>query len=329
MNCAYELSGTRFAYGAEPVLDIDKLKINHSGITALVGPNGAGKSTLLNLLAFINPPAAGTMRFHEQEVSATNYQLFRRRVGYVQQKPYLFHASVSDNIELALKIRRVPKSERREQVRNTLCKFGLEKMAGRYAQGLSGGEAQKVALARALIHGPEVLIMDEPFNHLDRAFRELLQDLIRDIVERDKVTVIFTTHDQLHARTLADQVFSLIDGHLIPLSAMNLFTGTITGDRFNTDKLSMIIPPGIQTGTRLAIEANQLVLSRQELESSMRNHFPGRISKLATENLQILVTVEAGEVFHAVITPAALQELGVSIGDTIWVSFKSTSVHVF
>jgi tungstate transport system ATP-binding protein len=329
MKLSYELHGTRFAYRSEPVLDIGELKINSSDITALVGPNGSGKSTLLNLLAFINLPGTGTMRFHDQDVNVTNYQLFRRRVGYVQQKPYLFHSSVSDNVELALKIRGVPRSQRREQVRNTLSMFDLENLAGRFALGLSGGEAQKVALARALIHGPEVLILDEPFNHLDRAFREVLQNLLRNIVERDKVTVIFTTHDQLHARTLANQVFSLIDGQPIPLSAMNLFTGRIDGDKFDTGKITIIIPPGIKTGSRLAIEANQLVLSTEKLESSMRNHFPGRIVKLANDNQQILVTVEAGEVFHAVITPAALQELGVSISDAIWVSFKSTSVHVF
>ena len=186
-----------------------------------------------------------------------------------------------------------------------------------------------MALARALIHSPGILILDEPFNHLDRSFREFLEEMFRVLVNRDGVTVIITTHDQFKAQTLAGQVFSLIDGRLIPMSVMNLYTGRIDGDRFDTGRLSIIIPPHLPAGNRLAIEANQLVLSREPLESSMRNGFQGRVLRLADENLWIHVTVDAGELFHAVITPAALQELGVSIGDTVWVSFKSTSVHVF
>lgn len=329
MSSVYELTGVGFAYGQVPVLDIHALTINHANITALVGSNGSGKSTLLNLLAFLVLPDSGILRFHGEQVTGSNIHQLRRRIGYVQQKPYLFHASVSDNVELGLKIRGVVKAERRERLRECLVDFGLDSMAERYAHGLSGGEAQKVALARALIHHPQVLILDEPFNHLDRTFREHLQDLIESIVQRDNVTVIFTTHELLHAQSLADQVFTLSDGRLHPSSAMNVYPGRCNDERFDTGKITITIPPGTRAGTQLAIEANQLVLSKTALESSMRNHFQGTITKLAHENQQILVTVAAGEVFHAVITPAALQELGVNIGDTIWVSFKSTSAHVF
>ena len=329
MNWAYELHGTRFAYGEEPVLDIDELRIARAGITALVGPNGSGKSTLLNRLAFLTWTGQGSMRFLDREISAGDFKQFRRMVGYVQQKPYLFHASVQDNIELGLKLRGLSKSLRRDRVQNSLSEFGLEKIAHRHAHGLSGGETQKVALARALILEPPILILDEPFNHLDKGFREVFESLISRIAQRDGVTVIITTHDQFKAQTLAGQVFSLIDGRLIPMSVMNLYTGRIDGDRFDTGRLSIIIPPHLPAGNRLAIEANQLVLSREPLESSMRNRFPGRVLRLADEDRWIHVTVDAGELFHAVITPAALQELGVSIGDTVWVSFKSTSVHVF
>ena len=137
MNWAYELHGTRFAYGEEPVLDIDVLQIARAGITALVGPNGAGKSTLLNLLAFLTWPGQVSMRFLDREIDAANFQQFRRQVGYVQQKPYLFHASVRNNIELGLKIRGLPKPRRRELLQKTLREFGLETMADRDEHAVS------------------------------------------------------------------------------------------------------------------------------------------------------------------------------------------------
>jgi len=329
MTWAYELRDARFDYGADPVLRIDELHIASAGITALVGPNGSGKSTLLNHLAFLAWPGRGSLHFFDSEIGATDFKQCRRRVGYVQQKPYLFHASVWDNIELGLKIRGMEKAARRELLQKIIQEFDLDGIADRQAQGLSGGEAQKVALARALVLRPEVLILDEPFNNLDKGFRLLLEDCLRELVKHDAATVILTTHDQFLAQTLADQVFNLIDGHLLPLAAMNLFTGRSAGDRFITGKLEIVIPPHLPAGSRLAIEANQLVLSKEPLESSMRNRFQGRILRLADENFWIHVTIDAGEQFHAVITPAALKDLGVSIGETVWVSFKSTSVHVF
>lgn len=329
MSWAFELRGTRFDYGADPVLRIDELHIARAGITALVGPNGSGKSTLLNHLAFLAWPGRGSLRFRDREISAADFRQYRRQVGYVQQKPYLFHASVRDNIELGLRIRGLNKAARRERTQKLIREFGLDVIADRQAQGLSGGEAQKVALARALILQPEVLILDEPFNHLDKGFRLLLEERLREIVKHEAATVILTTHDQFLAQTLADQVFNLIDGHLLPLAAMNLFTGRCVDNRFVTEKLEIAIPPHLPPGNRLAIEANQLVLSKEPLESSMRNRFQGRILRLADEDLWIHVTIDAGEQFHAVITPAALKDLGVTIGDTVWVSFKSTSVHVF
>lgn len=329
MNWIYELSGVRFSYGTDPVLNFDKLRIADSGSTALVGPNGAGKSTLLNILAFLILPDHGDVRFFGQPVTADNYKQLRRRVGYVQQKPYLFHASVEDNIGSGLKIRGVPKAVRRERVRKIMGEFGIEPMADRYAHDLSGGEAQKAAIARALVLEPEVLILDEPFSHLDRSFRDELEVMIREIATRRSSVLIFTTHDQMKAQLLADRVLSMVDGHILPMSVMNLFKGEIKGDHFDTGRLSISIPVGQKEGNRLALEATQLVLSTRELDSSMRNRFKGKIIKMSHEQQQVHAVVDAGEIFHVIITPAALKELAIGIGDTVWVSFKSSSVHLF
>ena len=329
MNWLYELSGIRFSYGSAPVLDFEELKIAAAGATALVGPNGAGKSTLMNILAFLELPQQGRLCFQGQSVTPENFRSLRRRVGYVQQKPYLFHASVRENIETGLKIREVPKAERRKRADQIMGEFGIDAMADRYAHELSGGEAQKVAIARALVLDPAVLILDEPFSHLDRSFREEFEAMIRDIETRSPAALIFTTHDQMKAQLLAQQVFNLVDGHLLTMSVMNLFKGTIKGDHFDTGKLSFSIPAGQKEATRLALEATQLVLSTRELDSSMRNRFMGRIVRMSHEHQQVHVVVNANELFHVVITPGALKELAVGIGDTVWISFKSSAVHLF
>ncbi len=329
MNPLYELTDIEFAYNGDPVLAFPSLVIGSSGITAIVGPNGSGKSTLLNLLAFMHPPARGHIRFRGKTIGPSDYPLLRRSVGYVQQKPYLFHTSVRKNIETGLKFRGMARTERRRQSDRIIDEFGLGKLAERYAQDLSGGEAQKVAIARAMVLRPRILILDEPFSHLDRAFRRELEMMLARINEREEAVVLFTTHDQLQAQAVADQTLSLFDGHPVPVAMVNLFSGSCSEDVFDTGRIRIHLPASAGRGSRLAIDSNHLVLSVRELESSMRNRFQGRITALSEEYGYINVTVRAGETFNATVTPESLRELGVNIGDNVWISFKSTAVYVF
>jgi len=325
---AYQLKDIRFAYRDDPVLEFDGLRLESSVCTALVGANGSGKTTLLDMLAFLHLPDRGQIRFFGEPVSRQNYRESRRRTGYVHQKPYLFHSSVRDNVEIGLQLRRVPRPERRQRVRKILQEFGLDHLADRYALHISGGEAQKVAIARSLVMEPDVLLLDEPFSHVDVSFRHELEKLLAKIIEGGTATVIFTTHDQLQAQMLAGKVYTLAGGRPVPIGLTNLFTGTPRGEYFDTGKLKIYIPLPGKSGRQLAVDANQIVLSRDRLESSMRNSYPGRITGLFEENGLITVTVDAGETFRVQVTRAALQELAVSIGDGVWLSFKSSSVHL-
>lgn len=329
MSHLYELTDIEFAYNGEAVLSFAGLAVDSEGITAVVGPNGSGKSTLLNLLAFMERPRRGSIRFRGEVVQAADQARMRRSVGYVQQKPYLFHSSVRGNIEAGLKFRGVARMERRRQSDRILHEFNLDNLAERYAHDLSGGEAQKVAIARALILKPRVLILDEPFSHLDRSFRRELETMLTGINARQNTAVIFTTHDQLQAQAVAHQTLSLFDGHPVPVSTVNLFSGHCAGEIFDTGRVRIRLPESAGDGRRLAIDSNHLVLSGRELESSMRNRFRGRITSLSEEYGSIHVTIQAGETFQAAVTPDALRELGLSVGDEVWVSFKSTAVHVF
>ena len=129
---------------------------------------------------------------------------------------------------------------------------------------------------------PEVLLLDEPFTHLDRSVIDELEALLHAIRDNRSQTVVFTTHDQLRAQTLADNIHSIVDGRMIPASLVNLFEGNLhpPSQIFDTGKLSINVPEGLSDGARLAIEPIHIVLSATPLQSTMRNHFDGRITSL-------------------------------------------------
>jgi|TARA_B100001964_G_C14243426_1_gene606208 molybdopterin-binding protein len=330
LSFAYELNDVVQAYSGTPVLQIAECHIEADRITALVGPNGSGKSTLLNLLSFIDSPDEGHLHFFGDTVPTTGTEAFRHHIGYVQQKPYLLNTTVFRNVELGLKLRKVEKSQRRKQVLQFLDEFGITHLAERRAHELSGGEVQKVAIARALVLTPRVLILDEPFSHLDTRFHLEFESLLRGMRERSQ-TVIFSTHDRFQALALADSVCTLLDGHLMPISEVNLFTGRLDRARnmFVTRQLEVNVPKLASEGTRLSIDSRQLVINGTAAEPGMRNNFPGTVQAIRHEAGEIHIDVMARELFHAVITRQVLNELRVQVGDPVWVSFKASAVSIF
>jgi tungstate transport system ATP-binding protein len=331
MTGAYQLHGIEYAYGDEPVLRINDYVIEQNAVTALVGANGSGKSTLLNLLAFVTTPSRGEMHFFGKQVLNGKAQELRRQTAYVQQKPYLFNFTVFQNIELGLKLRGMALQLRRVRVEAQAATLKLSDLLEKRAHELSGGEIQKVAIARALVLEPRVLILDEPFSHLDKGSKADITTLLRGIAESGSQTIIFSSHDQLQAQQLADHVCSLGQGRIMPRLLINTFSGRLDVETgvFDTGKLAIYIPSAITAGSQLAIESTHLVLSKDKLESSMRNQFRGRVKSLQEAYGEVHVIVEAGESWHVIITHAALSELNINLGEEIWLSFKSSAVHIF
>ncbi|MFT5131568.1 MAG: molybdopterin-binding protein [Gammaproteobacteria bacterium] len=331
MSQLYRLRNIEYAYGDEVVLRIDEYSIEQNAINALVGSNGSGKSTLLNLLAFITLPSRGELSYSNELVIEGNTQALRRHTAYVQQKPYLFNFTVLQNIELGLKLRGMGKQSRRERAEAQALKLNLQDLLSKRAHELSGGEVQKVAIARALVLNPPVLILDEPFSHLDRQSRIDIEFLLHGLGESGSQTVIFSTHDQIQAHKLAEYVCSLEKGKIRQRLQMNTFNGRVDANRgvFDTGKLQIQLASTIKTGTQIAIDSSHLVLSKDVLKSSMRNHFQGRITSMQEANGEIHVIVDAMESWHVSITQSALNELNINIGETVWLSFKSTAVQVF
>ena len=330
MTIVYEIDQLKVSYGDRPVLDIEQFVIGEHESIVLTGANGAGKSTLLNVLAFMLVPASGTLKFFGTEVNSGQLQNARRKIGYVEQRPYLFNTSVAGNIEMGLKLRGMDKQQRNTHVQQIIDHLNLGSIANKRAHELSGGEAQKVALARALVLEPSVLILDEPFTYLDKTASAEFEKLLIELRDSRKYTLILSSHDHLRAQLLADRVCHVIHGRLVEGSVANLLRGRYSGASgcFDTGRIKIKMPDIREQFELIAIEPEQVVLSLTELDSSMRNRYPGTITGLQDRGEQVEVTVNAGERFHALITHAALQDLDITVGSEIWVNFKSSAVRI-
>jgi sulfate transport system ATP-binding protein len=187
--------------------------VEDGSLTALLGPSGSGKSTLLRIIAGLETPDTGTVLIGGRDVTDTPAR--SRGVGFVFQHYAPFkHMTVFDNVAFGLTVRRRPKAEVRERVHELLDLVRLQGLAERYPAQLSGGQLQRMALARALAPRPEVLLLDEPFGALDAQVRGELREWLRHLHEEIHVTTIFVTHDQEEAMDVAEQIVVMNAGRI-------------------------------------------------------------------------------------------------------------------
>ena len=204
-------------HGDQTALDIACLDIASGEVLSLLGPNGAGKTTLLQVMGLLQRPSKGNVFFKAEKATRSNTLGVRRRIATVFQEPLLLNATVRDNAALGLRLRGVKPYEIETRLRPWLERLGIAGLAGRSARTLSGGEAQRTSLARALVLEPELLLLDEPFAALDPVSREaLLRDFDR-IVKQTRVTTVFVTHDRQEAFVLAERVGVMKQGRLLQI----------------------------------------------------------------------------------------------------------------
>ncbi len=214
----FELEGVTRAYDSRPVLAVEGLEIREGLRYAVMGPSGAGKTTLLRLLNLLERPDSGQVRAFGRDpwcLGRTERLALRRRMTMVFQRPHLFEGTVEENVAYGLMVRGVPWPRRRERVRAALARVGLEDMARAHVGGLSGGEAQRAALARAMVLDPEVLLLDEPTANLDPANVSLIERAVLELNEERGTTVIMVTHNVFQAKRLALRALFLHRGTLI------------------------------------------------------------------------------------------------------------------
>ncbi len=196
------------------VLQVQSLDIQRGETLTVVGPNGAGKSTLLLALARLLKPARGDIVYDDRSLNQWDELEYRRRISFVFQSPLLMDMTVEQNVALGLKFRGTPKEETRERVGKWMRQLGVESLAKRRASQLSGGEAQRVSLARAFVLEPELLLLDEPFAALDPPTHAKLLDDLSALLKEDHRTAVFVTHNLKEATKLSQNMAIIVGGVL-------------------------------------------------------------------------------------------------------------------
>ncbi|MBT2730664.1 ATP-binding cassette domain-containing protein [Bacillus sp. ISL-75] len=215
MNPLIELKNITYKAHNRTILDIPEFQIQTGEFLGIMGPNGAGKSTLLKVLAFLEQQNSGEILYRGQAIPKGNAPLeLRRKFSIALQQSLLLDGTVFHNIAIGLTLRKVSKSIIKEKVGHWMELFGISHLAKKNALYLSGGEAQRVNLARAMIVEPEILFLDEPFSALDFPTKIRLMEDFKQIIEDAKTTAVFVSHDLMEVNYLTKQLAIIVNGEV-------------------------------------------------------------------------------------------------------------------
>jgi molybdopterin-binding protein len=353
------VEGLQHAYEGRQVLDVGRLELGEGEILAIVGPNGSGKSTLLRILNLLEEPTAGELTFWSGVRLSTMTRQEKKelsgQMAMIFQEPLLFKRTVRANVAYGLKMHRVAKEERNWKVQEILERLDIEELAERDAMTLSGGEAQKVTLGRALVLEPRLLLMDEPLASLDVPARKSLRADISRLVKEMGVTAVYVTHDYHEVLEIADRLAVLLDGELQQvgkptevfgrpategvaefLGAENLLEGEVSACRQGMADLDIAgiriealceEPPGARV--KVLIHPEEVVLLAGSGDAgSARNRLPARVSDVKALGALVKVDLDCGFPLIAYITLASREEMGIEPGSRVTAMIKATSIHI-
>ncbi len=325
------------------------LSIEENEFFILMGPTGAGKTVLLEAIAGLIRVDRGHIAVGGRNITGLPPE--KRGVAIVYQDYSLFpHLTVRDNITYGLHFHTVPRSEATKRFDRLVDELDLSHLLQRLPTNLSGGENQRIALARALIVRPKVLLLDEPLSALDPGFREELRRGLKRLHQNTDVTFLMVTHDFSEALSLADRAAVMDGGGIKQVGGMkeifqrpestfvanfvgmkNLFTARFRDTKAVIDGLEIELGRAPENGPGyIAIRPEDVVLSTEKLSSSMRNSFRGKVTDVTDQGLYYEVSITVKSVtFKSLITKSALFDLEVNEGSDIYLSFKSTAIHTF
>jgi len=328
------------------------LTINSGEYFIILGPAGAGKTILLEAIAGLYPVLEGEVWIEDKEITRLSPE--KRRIAIVYQDYMLFsHLSVEENIAFGLKLRKCHKGKVKEKVNDIAEVVGITHLLHRKPQTLSGGEQQKVALARALVIEPEVLLLDEPLSALDPETKEKMQSTLRDVHRRVGITIIHVTHDFEEAVALGHRVAVLNDGRVAQVGtpeevlrkpdsefvahfalSRNIFTGGAEEGEdgsclVDIGEIKLAATTELRGKVRLSLRPEDIIISKEPLHSTARNCFQGVVSDIAHRGSVVYVTVTLPPEFICLITRQAFEELELREGVSVWITFKASAIHVF
>jgi len=352
-----ELAGVQVVRGERTVLDVPAFEVRQGEILAVIGPNGAGKSTLLRVLGLLEVPTTGVVRFRQAAVMARDRLGLRRRMASVFQEPLLADATVQDNVGLGLRFRGVDGRRMGPRVDAWLDRFAIRPLASRQARTLSGGEAQRAALARAMVVEPEVLLLDEPFSALDHPTREALIEDLGRILGEERTTTVLVTHDRAEAMVLGDRVGVLMRGHLLQVDeAAKVFHAPASEEiaRFvgietildcrvleSEGDLSVLEagPQRLQVAqsatpgewVRLCLRPEDVTLfsgAPKPASPAAFNRLPARVQRIVAAGTHARVMVDCGFPLMALVTRREIEDLALREGASVTAHFKASAPHL-
>jgi tungstate transport system ATP-binding protein len=331
-----ELKNVAHCYNGKVVLDIPHLSIERGTIYGVVGPNGSGKTTLLSIMNLLLRPTRGQIFFEGRPIQyEDNSRLeVQRSMAMTIQTPYLFNTTVEGNTAYGLRARGIPWKTRSALIDDALQQVGLRDLAKRRARELSGGEAQLVAIARALVIDPRILFLDEPTANVDVRHIYRLEEIISAINRDRGTTIVLTAHNIPQAYRLAHHVFPLFEGRLVPSTMHNLFGGTIKtspeGPYFDTGRIRIWISQEFSSSAsnHISINPEDIIVSKEPFASSARNRYEATITQVIDQKGRVDLMVNAGENFRVQITEHSFRRLGLNVGARIYVTFKASSAHL-
>jgi len=268
------------SYAGSPVFENIDCHIERGEFVTLLGPSGCGKSTLLRCIAGLTPVDSGQILLDGHDIVPLSPQ--KRGIGMVFQSYALFpNMTVEQNVAFGLRMQKVKADESQARVREVLALVELGNFAGRYPHQLSGGQCQRVALARSLVTRPRLLLLDEPLSALDARIRKHLREQIRAIQRELGLTTIFVTHDQEEALTLSDRIFLMNQGRIVQsgdaetlyTAPVDLFAAGFIGNYnlLDADSASRLLQRPVTS--RLAIRPESITLGvNGELDAEVRSH---------------------------------------------------------
>ena len=348
-----ELTDVVVRHGDKVALQIPRLKILPGEVLGLLGPNGAGKTTLLRVMGLLQTPDAGSIQFDGIPLRPVNALAIRRRIAMVFQEALLLNSSTYQNAALGLKLRGLRGGEIADRLGPWLERLGIASLGARSARTLSGGEAQRTSLARALVLAPDLLLMDEPFSALDPGSREALLRDFQRIVKEARVTTVFVTHDRAEAFTLADRVGIMADGRMLQLGARedvflrpasqtvaeivgveNCLPGWVqeSDGKFSTIAIGTSIirlPAQLPRDTQVLVfvRAEDVTLASALCAKSDSVSLRGNVIDVSPGVLRHRVTLQCGD-FSLVAVVDRKNGLEGSLGGNIAASFNAAAAHV-
>ncbi|MFH1727388.1 MAG: ATP-binding cassette domain-containing protein [Pseudomonadota bacterium] len=317
------------------VLDIPLLKLEKAKVYALLGHNGSGKSTLLKLIALLENKDQGDIYYQENKLNKESYFETRKKIHIVAEDPFLFSTSVYKNLSAGLWCHRIEKKIWKNEINKVLKIVKLEDFEKRNANTLSRGERQRIAIARALLLEPEVLLLDEPFANIDKNSMHSLGVLIEDLKNTYNMCIVFSTHDFIQAHCLADNIFTMVNGKIFDSDPENIFHGLSMQENgkkiFRIGELSYIDLGNKNVNSSLvSLYPEKIYINNKDENRIFDNQFVGIIEKIQLEHEKARLTLNINQDFRliSIMKISEYEKLSLKPNLTVDISFSSKDVKI-